>query len=123
MGARREPSHVGHVLSRIQAGSFFLRRVSSTTIPAPSHSSQRPCFVLNEKKRGSSVGTENPHFGQALVVEKSSSSPVGERSLSSPSPQLSACSRAASAKSAGFIGPEITRSMVCSVCFLSRGGS
>jgi len=85
-------------------GSFFLRRASSTMTPAPSQSSQRPCFVLNEKKRGSSVGTENPQRGQALFVEKSCSSAFAERSLSSPSPQVSARSRAASVNSAGFAG-------------------
>jgi hypothetical protein len=51
-GERREPEQA----SQVTLVSFALPFASTTMTPAPSHEAHCPCFVLNEKKRGSSSG-------------------------------------------------------------------
>src|SRR6478736_386163 len=124
MGDRRAPWQSGQGSLVASASACFLRpRLGASAIsPFPSHVSQRPCFVANENQRGSSSGTENPHFGQALSVEYSVSF-VPARTLTAPLPQRSARAKSASSSALASTSAAITRSMVCSLLRTSRGGS
>ena len=58
--------------SEILRSSFFITRsgLKKCSTPNPSHFSQAPAGLLNEKVRGSSSGIEYPHSGHANLFEK-----------------------------------------------------
>src|SRR5450432_3642066 len=97
MGDKRAPWQSGQTSGTGAASTFFFRPRfgSSKMTPLPSQVSQRPCLVANENQRGSSSGTEKPHWGHALRVDRSVSlAPM--RTLTAPLPQRRARVKSAS---------------------------
>ena len=61
------------LIERFSSGTI-ISLAASRLIPKPLHSLQQPSGALNENKRGSSFGTEKPHFGHEWSEDSNFSS-------------------------------------------------
>src|SRR3990167_625615 len=93
-GRRRAPLHAVH--------SSVLK---IPTTPRPLQFGQAPYGELNEKRRGSISGNDEPSFGHMNFDDKIRVVPSGDSTLTSPFDSVRASSTASESRSRAFLGP------------------
>ena len=95
----------GRSRAPLQAGHSSLWKIPTT--PSPLHSGQAPYGELNEKRRGSTSGNDEPSIGQINLAERVRTAPSGLSILTSPFDSCRARSTASESRSCEPFGSSV----------------